>query len=203
MNQKETWIRTDEAEDVAASVRHVLRCWAIVPEDEQAWKWVALALHAALQGACVSHLLTTAKPLGAVTNANAKEWMEYFDKSRLGTVARPKTRLMNLPELIKTARMGGSSGGGGDARGVKVSDSELQWLRRFHEEIRNQFVHFEPMGWSIEVSGLPGLSQLISRIIGEIFEIGWAFRHKNDAWKEAFAADLKRLGSLQICPTGD
>jgi len=45
------WLHTNEAEDVAASVRHALRCRAMIQEDPHAWKWLALALHASLQGA--------------------------------------------------------------------------------------------------------------------------------------------------------
>ena len=69
MTPTETWIRTDEAEDAAGSVRHALRAGEMTANDPQAWKWVALALHSALQGACVCHLTTTAAPIGAVTSA--------------------------------------------------------------------------------------------------------------------------------------
>jgi len=34
----ERYIQTDEAEDVAGSIRHVLRCADFVNEDPQAWK---------------------------------------------------------------------------------------------------------------------------------------------------------------------
>jgi len=60
----ENWIRTDEAEDVAGSMRHAIRAGRLVAEDSQAWKWVVLAVHSALQGACVCHLTETAAPLG-------------------------------------------------------------------------------------------------------------------------------------------
>jgi hypothetical protein len=72
---EETWIRTDEAEDVAGSLRHALHAATLVNADPQAWKWVALALHSGLQGACVCHLTTTAAPVGAVAERNAGEWL--------------------------------------------------------------------------------------------------------------------------------
>jgi hypothetical protein len=58
MSDEGAWINTDEAEGVAASVRRALRCWEHTLADPQAWKWVTLARHAALQGACMCHLLT-------------------------------------------------------------------------------------------------------------------------------------------------
>lgn len=197
MTEGAIWIRTDEAEDVAASVRHALRCRALAEEDPQAWKWVALALHAALQGALVCHLVTTASPLGVVTDRNAQEWTDYFEKSRTDNQCRPpKTRLLDLPELVKLARKPQSAGDGRKAGIVRVSDAELVWLRRFHADIRNQFVHFEPMGWTVEVSGLASLAALISRIIKDTIQIGWAFRHKDAAWRDALRMELTALASL-------
>jgi hypothetical protein len=192
----EHWIRTDEAEDVAASLRQALRCLKIAQDDEQAWKWVLLALHSALQGACVCHLLTTATPIGIVTKKNEKEWFVYLETSRTNSSAkRPETRIMSLPELLKAIRKPHSAGDRSNDFGVTLSDNELDWLKRIHTSLRNQFVHFEPMGWSIEVSGIRDLAHVIARIIGEIADIGWAFRHKNKSWHASLTEALNALNS--------
>lgn len=194
MKLAEVWVHIDEAEDVAASVRHAIRSREFTKDDPQAWKWVALALHSALQGACVCHLVTTAAPVGAVTKQNAKEWLEFFEASRLDAGAKPpKTFLMTLPELLKTIRKSQSAGDRSNSSGVEISDQELQWLCRFHEEVRNQFAHFEPSGWSLEVSGIPELSKLIGRIIQSVLDLGWAFRHQDENWRSALAADIALL----------
>ncbi|MBZ0162821.1 MAG: hypothetical protein K8H74_08920 [Notoacmeibacter sp.] len=194
----ENWIRTDEAEDVVASIRHVIRSAKFVGEDPVAWKWVVIALHSALQGACVCHLTTTAAPVGAVTERNAGEWLAYFERLRTNPNAKPpKTYLMSLPDLLRAVRKPHSAGGGGNTAGVAISESELSWLRRFHEEIRNQFTHFEPMGWSIEVSGIPEIAKLVARIIGEILECGWAFRHQDLAQREEMERSLQALGTIE------
>lgn len=188
------YIETNEAEDVAGSVRHALRCEDFVSEDPQAWKWGILALHSALQGACVCHLTTTAGPAGAVTKTNAAEWIDYFEESRENeNVERPTTKLMALPELLKAVRKQGSCGGFSNSKKIEVSDSELVWLRRIHFEIRNQFVHFAPLGWSIEVSGVPQIGQIIARIIKDIHDCGWAFRHLDSTKKNAMILDLELL----------
>ena len=77
-----------------------------------------------------------------------------------------------------------------------MSDAELAWLCNFHTGVRNQFVHFEPMGWSLEVSGIPAIAALVARILNDIADAGWAFRYKDRAWLNAFKADLERLGSI-------
>ncbi|RYE50813.1 MAG: hypothetical protein EOP21_02930 [Hyphomicrobiales bacterium] len=193
----DNWIRTDEARDVAGSIRHVILVSKFVEEDPLTWKWVVLALHSALQGACVCHLTKTAAPVGAVTRRNAVEWLEYFESSRTNPEAKPpKTHLMGLPDLLKTVRRPHSAGGPGDDVDVTISDSELGWLVRFHDGIRNQFVHFEPIGWSIEVSGIPKLTRLAARIIESIVRVGWAFRHLTLQERQEMQRDLKILASL-------
>ena len=204
MAGEERWIRTDEAEDVAASVRQALRCWPVPTEDPQAWKWILLALHAALQGACVCHLLTTARPVGALTKRNNEEWFNYFEASREDPSLPPpkRTELMALPELLKAVRKPGSAGDG-ISPSVAISSGEFNWLRRFHDELRNQFIHFEPMGWSIEVSGVPGLARLVARIVSDVLEAGWGFRSMDSAWREALRADLARLSSVALPPLAE
>ena len=195
------WVSVDEAEDVAGSIRHALRAAIFAQEDPQAWKWVLLALHSALQGACVCHLTTTAAPIGAVTERNAGEWIDYFAALRDDpTVKQPKTYLMALPDLLKAIRKPHSAGDRSNETGVTLSDAELAWLRRIHDEVRNQFVHFEPMGWSLEVSGVPAIGQLIARILREMLDMGWAFRHLEREARAALRADLETLSSTGWAP---
>lgn len=192
------WIRTNEVEDVAGSIRHVIRASQFVGEDSIAWKWVVMALHSALQGACICHLTTTAVPVGAVTERNASEWLAYFEDSRTNRNAKPpKTHLMGLPDLLAAVRKPYSAGDRSNAAGVAISECELRWLRGFHKNIRNQFVHFEPMGWSIEVSGIPEIAKLVARIIGDILQIGWAFRHQDLAQREQMERNLQTLTLIE------
>lgn len=190
----DNWLQTDEADDVAGSIRHALRSAEFVAEDPQAWKWVALALHSALQGACVCHLTGTAPPIGAVTPRNASEWLAYHEKSRSDPEAKPpRTWLMELPDLLKAIRRPHSAGDRSNLTGIELSDAEFNWLHGFHKAVRNQFVHFEPMGWSLEISGIPEIAALASRIVRDIAETAWAFRHKEQEWHRQLNDDLKRL----------
>ncbi|GAA0737417.1 hypothetical protein CA233_10865 [Sphingomonas sp. ABOLD] len=197
--EEDLWIYSDESEDVAGSLRHALRCIDYVKSDPQAWKWFALALHSALQGACVCHLTTSLAPVGAVTKRNAAEWISFVEKRRTNPAAEvPRTELMSLPDLLKAVRKPYSAGDRSNSAGIAISDRELTWIRRFHDEVRNQFVHFEPMGWALEVSGLPEIGKFVARIIGEILEAGYGFRHRDLAWRDALAADVSRLSSLGL-----
>lgn len=194
---EQQWIQTDEAQDVAGSVRHALRASTFLAEDPQAWKWVMLSLHSALQGACVCHLTMTMAPVGALTRQNTGEWLEFFEKRRTDPEAKmPRTHLLGLPDLLKAVRKPNSAGDRSNDRGVAISDAELEWLRDIHGEVRNQFVHFEPMGWSIEVSGVPELARTVSRILSEMLEMGWAFRHLDGEERTLLTVDLERLARI-------
>jgi hypothetical protein len=103
---------------------------------------------------------------------------------------------MPFPDLLKAVRKPNSAGDRSNSAGIEINDSELQWLTRFHEDIRNQFTHFEPMGWSIEVSGFPEIAALIARIIGEIVDRGYAFRHMSGDNRDELKINLGRLGRI-------
>ncbi|WP_234791118.1 hypothetical protein [Agrobacterium rubi] len=188
----------DEAEDVAGSIRHVLRAATFVNDDPLTWKWVVLTLHSALQGACVCHLTTTTAPVGAVTERNASEWLTYFEASPTNPNLRPpKTHLKGLPDLLLAVRSSNSACDNSYTAGVEISESELNWLGHFHKNMRNQFVHFEPMGWSIEVSGIPEIAKVVARIIGEILQIKWASRHQDTVQREEMQRNLRVLASIE------
>ena len=199
MNNIPLFVRTDEAQDVAGSIRHVLRCWDYTVEDPHAWKWVILALHSALQGACVCHLLKTAQPLGAVTKSNEKEWITYFNEGQTNpSIIRPKTKLMALPDLLKKVRKPNSAGRMPSAAKISISDRELQYLTKIHKEFRNQFTHFQPTGWSIEISGMPKLASLISRIISDILDCGCGFIHMNEVDRNSMKVNLIHLNEMTL-----
>lgn len=187
------WLETDECEDVLSSVRHCAVSLGLAESDLHAFKWVLLSLHSALQGSCVCHLVGTAAPLGATTKRNATEWLAYFAARDDVEVQRPKTKIAELPELLKRVRKMNSAGDGSQGSEIQVSESDFQWWKRIHDQMRNQFVHFAPMSWSIELSGVPELVLVTTRIIGEIDAKGWAFRHMTDECRETLREEITNL----------
>ncbi|MBW4330639.1 hypothetical protein KY084_07080 [Stakelama sp. CBK3Z-3] len=191
------FISTNHAEDVAGSVRQAIRMNQFLNEDSQAWKWAILALHSALQGACVCHLTRTAECLGATTKQNTKDWLKYFEERRRDIAAQPpKIHIMPLPDLLKAVRKCNSAGDGRNDSSINITEGDFNLLRHLHDDIRNQFTHFEPMNWAIETSGISEIGKLISRIITDIFNAGWGFRHQNEEWRQEFQLTLKILAGL-------
>ncbi len=187
------FITFDEKQDVAGSIQHIIHCADLIEKEPKVYKWIVLALHSALQGACICHLVTTASPLGVVSNKNAKEWVAYFNRSQKDIEMKvPGTFILALPELLDKVRLENSAGCGHSEK-IEITDNEVEWLKRIHKELRNQFVHFEPVGWSIEVSGIPDIAELVAKIIKQIDDCGWAFRFMDAATHRKMRENLRLL----------
>lgn len=104
---------------------------------------------------------------------------------------------MPLPELLKKVQTPYSAGNRSSAEGIKISDAELKRLSILHTKVRNQFVHFAPALWSIELSGTKELSALIVRIIEDMLKMGWAFRRFDNTQREEFLQSLHELSQLE------
>ena len=142
--------------------------------------------------------MTTAAPVGATTKINTAEWLAYFSVCEVGTTSPPATRIAELPELLKLIRRKGSAGDNSQGSEIRLKDSTFQWWKRIHDRTRNQFVHFAPMSWSLELSGIPELIVETVRIIREIDEKGWAFRHMVPEWRHDLRTLLSRLDSVAM-----
>lgn len=190
-----SFISYNGPEDVLCSIRHAIRVSQFLEDDPLAWKWVFLALHSALQGACVCHLTTTAEPIGAVTRRNAREQIDYFQKARTDRhVEPPDTYLMHLPDLLKAVRRPLSAGGPSNDVHILISDTELRWLVNL-QYLRNQFVHFE--AFTLDVAGIPRFANMTARIVGQIDSAGWGFRHLSVERHDAMRQCLDELTRIE------
>lgn len=197
LSQEGTWLRTDEPTDVVASTRHTLRLLAFVKSDPAVWKWIILSAHSALQGAMVCHLSGSAQ-LGCLSSKSAADWLEWHERDRRGQVKwielgndelglpsrqpaskadQPPRQYMAKPEdlfvrLHKPAKR--IEGGCGSV--VLLSDSQKRSFGKLNA-LRNQFTHFAPTGWSIELSGISQLVIDIFDIIKAIANDYYPFRH--------------------------
>jgi hypothetical protein len=200
---EENWLRTDEAKDVLSSLRHAIACLELAKTDKHANKWLILALLSALQGACVCHLTGTDLH-GALDERSTERLLEVDENRRKGLQNDlPKLKIAGLFELLKRVREPESAGDRSNEKGIEIRDPELVWLERISTEIRNQFVHFSPMVWSIELSGVPDLAGLVVRIIRDIRSVGWAFRKKDDDWfvrLDQTLGELDRLLLAKVSP---
>ena len=68
---------------------------------------------------------------------------------------------------------------GGAGAVLTIPDPHRASFRRLHR-FRNDFAHFTPKGWSIEVSGMPQIFLHIIEVMDQIVGDPWLFRHCDD-----------------------
>lgn len=141
----EFYLRTDTQTDVVESIDMVKEMSIAVRDDPQKWKWLIIAIHSAVQGLMV---LCLEKGNGLLTQhpRTAKKWLEAYRSDK----DFPDQRLDFFLSLYKktkspdTHRYYRESAFDADAR----NDEAMERLN----ELRNEFIHYNPKGWSIEIA---------------------------------------------------
>jgi hypothetical protein len=149
------WYRTGLFDDAIASLSRSEEEVRRLSDDPDALKWALIALHSTVQG-FMALVLEQGNGLLLMPKKDTAEWLE----AHYGDKAYPETRMdrfLNLYAKIKRQEcMQGIMG----AVPFKNDghDREMKSLNR----LRNQFIHFNVGGWSIEISGL---QILVSKVI--------------------------------------
>lgn len=193
----DTYIVFDEFSDFLNSLAMCIRCLKALNEDKTMWKWAIISLHNALQGAMVCHLTGTAG-VGAGRRDYTKKMMEWHDRDRRGEIRRkplgetilgiqshkivdskdfpPVEKLARAKELF--VRLSDESKRIEREVGaiIRVTENQKRAFEKL-DVLRNDFSHFTPKGWSIEVSGLPTIFINLINLIETISKDPWSFRH--------------------------
>lgn len=187
------WLRTDEHEEVVSALEAVAEWSGRIETKIDFWKWVVLAMHNAVQGFMVI-TLRGSDGLRPLKNDIAAEWLIAYREGG----KYPKEKLdsfLNLYKKIKSDSMlfyvhskkfipSGSQG-----RSIKKLNS-----------LRDDFIHFLPKSWSLEVSGLP---QICLDCIDVIEFLGWEsgnvpWYDENHRERARQAIDLARARLIDI-----
>lgn len=172
----EEYIRTNEISDFLCSLAWTKIALDQVEINSDNWKWVVLSLHSTLQGALVCHLTGTAN-LGALERGSAYDkWFAWLHNQTGDAPRRP--RLADLKELSKRLQDQGSRL---EVAGDIISLTQQQKLAiELLHELRNQFTHFQPQAWSIEVVGLRPMLASVVDVVSSIAKEHWPFRHADE-----------------------
>ncbi len=135
MKVRPKYFRLDERSNALDYLRKVRLHLAEVENDQWAWKWVFIALHGALYGF-------------AITVAKGTD-----DSS----VVKQNGRLVSFWSALKHCQNIGAL--------EQLTESQKKSLERLAETLRNEFMHFQPKGWSIEVHGFP---KIVIEVLGMI-----------------------------------
>ena len=131
--------------------------------DSKAWKWVILSLHGALYGFAIS----------------AGKSSDY--QSVVKVTKKGYERLITLDEALSMCQdenwMGTLHGGGA----LNLTASQKDSIRRLKETLRNNFEHYIPGGWSIEMHGFPRISIDILDVIRFLAVDTFRYQHLSQA----------------------
>ncbi|WP_068516982.1 hypothetical protein [Thalassospira sp. MCCC 1A02491] len=201
----DVWLDTDEREDVLSSIVMCRLCVTEAINDRQFVKWAILSLHNALQGAMVCHLMGTAN-LGALDRKSFKRSQDWHQRDRCRAVHGEPTareKFPNIPEKAPETKIADSrtlfsmlsnehkrQEWAGDI--LSVTEGEKRAFEKLHG-LRNEFAHFSPKGWSIELSGVPEIFRCNLDVLTKIASDGWPFRHMKEERLKRLNLELAEL----------
>lgn len=175
------WLRTNEVEEALIALAITCDNLPRVAEEPHYWPWVIVPLHNAFQGFMVL-ALRGSNSLNVLTKESAAKWMAAH-VSGSGDYTLPKLdRFLNLYKKTKSDAMRVY----GTSKAFKPTGSQGRSIKKLNA-LRNEFVHFVPKGWSLEVTGLP-------RIVVDCVEAMefFAFESGNVLWVETASEDSAR-----------
>jgi hypothetical protein len=153
------WLHTDEKEDLLTSLTMLNLTLIEVRKDVSAWKWAIIVTHSALQSAFVCYLSSIGNSLLVAKPEDADAWLKahYSDKTY------PEMMLdsfLNLYHKIKQKKIDGYK--------FVPHGTQGKNIKRLNK-YRNEFIHFFPKDWSIEVSGLPEICKDCLDVISQLY----------------------------------
>ena len=151
-------LRTDEEFEAANAMQMAAQLALRLADDLHLWRWVIIALHNAAQGVMVLSL-RHGNGLLALSDESYSAWMVAYERNQ----TPPPEKLdnyLNLYKKVKHKELGQISG---NIRFVPTG-TEGADIKRLNS-LRNEFIHFTPKGWSLEVNGLPRIALATAKLI--------------------------------------
>ena len=101
------------------------------------WKWITLSLHSALYGFAICACRGTNNLIVVKTNKKGL------------------TKLISFDEAIKNCQNVQIMKKYIYSKHLELTEKQKESIKMLKQELRNNFEHYQPMSWSIEIHGLP------------------------------------------------
>lgn len=139
--------------------------------DPIAWKWVILSLHSALYGFAIC----------ACQGTNPENVIKKTNKGR--------EFLISFDEALKRCQYPRSPDYYGSGQPLILSQKQTQSMKMMKETFRNNFEHYKPIHWSIELHGMPQMAI-------DILDMIRFLALESSVWVNLSATKIKRVKSL-------
>jgi len=142
------WLRTNETEEAISALEMLSEICPTLISDSYRWKWAIIATHNSLQGFMVL-ALRQGNGLLALKDKISQEWLKAHREGGKYPVEK-LDNFLNLYKKIKSDRMLCY------VHSKKfIAKDDHNWSVKKLNDLRNEFIHFVPKGWSLELLGLP------------------------------------------------
>lgn len=165
------WLRTDERKEAIKALEMVLEQISRVKLDVYRWKWIIIALHNALQAFMVLALRGSAN-FHLVKADDAEKYLAAIMEEGEPFPGEQLDFFLELYKKIKSNRMKMYV----HSQPFKPTGNQTRRVKKLHS-LRNDFIHFLPKGFSVEVGGMPEVVKDCLAIISFL-----AFESGNVTW---------------------
>lgn len=165
-NEITKFFRIDEKENAIDFLGKALVFLCEVEQNPFNWKWFTIALH----NATYSFMLL------ALQNPDLSGiWKEPEVRDKEGRIDlfNDNKKLISFMEAFKRIQDPNRMGGYVGCKAFSAEPSHEKSMRKLNDHYRNQFVHYRPMSWSIEIKDFIKISLPVLEIIEFlVFESG-------------------------------
>ncbi len=157
------WLRINIQKEAALGIEMVAEQLLKTRKDVYRWKWVIITLHNTLQNFMVLALRGT-NNLKVLTDKEREKWLKAYQNDDKQLPQGKLDFFLNLYKKIQSNQMRQSI----HSKSFKA-DKEFDLCVEKLNYFRNEFIHFIPKGWSIQLVGLPYISMKCIKIIEFLF----------------------------------
>jgi hypothetical protein len=136
MNIKAKWLRIEEHTNAFNYLEMVKYFLSVTESNVYYWKWVMISLHGAIYGFAVSSIRGTNSE-SVVLKTRKGERLISFNQA----LKRCQNKLWMQYALLNKV--------------LVLNSSQNDSIRKMKDIFRNEFMHFKPKGWSIEIHDFP------------------------------------------------
>jgi hypothetical protein len=148
--KSENYLQTNLAIEAVKSLEFAARLAKEIQNDTYAWKWLLTTLHNAAQGYMVL-ALWNGNGLLAMPKESAKLWLDAYRNN----TPYPADRLDNFLNLYSKCKKAENFNYCGSIVFTSLPKHNISFKEL--NSFRNDFIHFTPKSWQINLIGFPSL----------------------------------------------
>ena len=197
---EETWLKTDEREEAISALEFLAELASTRPSNVHRWKWVIIVTHNAVQCFMVI-ALRQSDGRGPIPDDIMAKILQAEAKGEVP----PREKLDDFMQLYKKIKTRSRMQKYGQSKHFTSTNEQDRAMKMLHH-LRNEFLHFTPKGWSLEVSGGPDLClqclKIIDFLVRDSGTIWFGDDVKSKRYTSAMMAATQQFRSLQSAIRG-